>query len=193
MKMIKVLFALITMGSATVALGAHCPVTTNVITDPETFQWTHHPVTANNPEEYYSGTLEIGEATFTIGTDTITTRAYRQAGSSFSIPGPTIIMEPGKKYVLQFKNLLPYEAPSPVHNDFKDPNISNLHTHGIHISGESPGDDVTRFFEGGFGGDFVYDIPADHMGGTYWYVPRPPPRLDVPAGLKRRLRADHHR
>jgi FtsP/CotA-like multicopper oxidase with cupredoxin domain len=24
-------------------------------------------------------------------------------------------------------------------------------------------------FEGGRGGDYVYDIPADHMGGTYWY------------------------
>jgi FtsP/CotA-like multicopper oxidase with cupredoxin domain len=24
-------------------------------------------------------------------------------------------------------------------------------------------------FEGGFGGDYVYDIPADHMGGTFWY------------------------
>ena len=56
-----------------------------------------------------------------------------------------------------------------VHNVFKDANIANIHTHGLHISGESPGDDVTRAFEGGFGGDFVYDIPADHMGGTFWY------------------------
>jgi FtsP/CotA-like multicopper oxidase with cupredoxin domain len=78
-------------------------------------------------------------------------------------------MEPGMKYVLSFHNTLPYEAPSPELNVFKDPNISNIHTHGLHISGESPGDDVTRSFEGGYGGDFVYDIPSDHMGGTYWY------------------------
>jgi FtsP/CotA-like multicopper oxidase with cupredoxin domain len=78
-------------------------------------------------------------------------------------------MVPGNKYVLRFRNLLDYEPPSPVHNDLKDPNITNLHTHGVHISGESPGDDVTRLFEGGRGGDYVYDIPADHMGGTYWY------------------------
>ena len=113
--------------------------------------------------------MEIGEATLTVGGETITTRAYRQAGSSYSIPGPTLIMEPGKKYVLRFHNTLPYEVPSTATNTFKDPNISNIHTHGLHISGESPGDDVTRSFEGGFGGDFVYDIPADHMGGTYWY------------------------
>ncbi len=28
---------------------------------------------------------------------------------------------------------------------------------------------MTRSFEGGTGGDFVYDIPVEHMGGTYWY------------------------
>ncbi|MGI9517594.1 MAG: multicopper oxidase family protein, partial [Pirellulaceae bacterium] len=92
-----------------------------------------------------------------------------QAGGSYSIPGPTITMAPGNKYVLRFHNTLPYEPLSLEHNVFKDPNVANLHTHGLHISGESPGDDITRSFEGGFGGDFVYDIPADHMGGTYWY------------------------
>jgi FtsP/CotA-like multicopper oxidase with cupredoxin domain len=140
-----------------------------LISDPVPFQWTYHPVTANNPAAYYSGTLEVGEATFAIAGETLTTRAYRQAGGNYSIPGPTFTMVPGNKYVLRFHNTLPYEAPSPQHNVFKDANISNLHTHGLHISGESPGDDVTRFFEGGFGGDFVWDIPADHMGGTYWY------------------------
>jgi FtsP/CotA-like multicopper oxidase with cupredoxin domain len=145
-----------------------CP-TTNVIVDPPQFQWTFHPVTASNPEPYYSGTMEIGEATFTIGADTLTTRAYRQAGGTYSIPGPTITMVPGNKYVLRFHNSLPYEPPNPAENVLKDPNISNLHTHGLHISGESPGDDVSRSFEGGHGGDFVYDIPSDHMGGTYWY------------------------
>jgi FtsP/CotA-like multicopper oxidase with cupredoxin domain len=78
-------------------------------------------------------------------------------------------MVPGNKYVLRYKNLLPYEPKSADMNVLKDPNVSNLHTHGLHISGESPGDDVTRFFEGKRGGDFVYDIPADHMGGTFWY------------------------
>jgi FtsP/CotA-like multicopper oxidase with cupredoxin domain len=47
--------------------------------------------------------------------------------------------------------------------------VTNVHTHGLHISGESPGDDVTRAFEGQRGGDYVYDIPANHMGGSFWY------------------------
>jgi FtsP/CotA-like multicopper oxidase with cupredoxin domain len=145
-----------------------CP-STNVIEEPPQFQWTFHPASASNPAPYYSGTLELGEATFTIGGQTLTTRAYRQAGAAYTIPGPTLTMVPGNKYVLRFHNTLPYQPASPDHNVFKDPNVSNVHTHGLHISGESPSDDVTRFFEGGSGGDYVYDIPADHMGGTYWY------------------------
>ncbi len=168
MNLVRSALVTVILGCAIVSFGSQCPAS-NTTSNPEIFQWTHHPATANNPEEYFSGTMEMGEATLMVGADTITTRAYRQEGMSYSIPGPTMVMEPGRKYVLRFKNLLPYEAPSADMNTFKDPNISNLHTHGLHISGESPGDDVTRSFEGGFGGDFVYDIPADHMGGTYWY------------------------
>jgi len=136
----------------------------DVVTDPVLFQWTYH-----STGDYYSGTLEMGEATFNLHGETLTTRAYRQEGGSYSIPGPTIVMEPGKKYVLSFRNNLPYEPLDPNHNVFKDPNVTNVHTHGLHVSGESPGDDVTRWFEGGYGGDYVWDIPANHMGGTYWY------------------------
>lgn len=145
-----------------------CP-STDVVIDPPAFQWTHHPVSASNPAEYYSGTLEMGEVTLNINGETLTTRAYRQEGTEYSIPGPTMNMAPGNKYVLRFQNTLPYQPLSPEHNVFKDPNVTNVHTHGLHISGETPSDDVTRFFEGGFGGDFVYEIPADHMGGSYWY------------------------
>ena len=144
-----------------------CP-TTNVIQEPPSFVWTFHLASGSTPA-YYSGTLEIGQATFTIGGQTLTTRAYRQAGTAYTIPGPTIKMAPGNKYVLQFHNTLPYQPLSAEHNVFKDPNATNVHTHGLHISAESPSDDVLRVFEGGFGGDYVYDIAAGHMGGTYWY------------------------
>src|SRR3970282_2001186 len=135
------------------------------ISDPAPFVWTY----VASGEPHYVGVLEYGEATFSINGETLTTRAYRQEGGAYAIPGPTIHMTPGSKYVLRFRNLLPYEAPSAAHNEFKDPNVTNVHTHGLHISGESPSDDVTRMFEGGSGGDYVYDIPADHMGGTFWY------------------------
>jgi len=168
---IKVQILLLSLVLATfagTAWASPCP-STNVVADPVDFQWTFHPVTTNNPEPYYSGVLEYGEATFDFNGDSLTTRAYRQEGGTYSIPGPTLKMEPGNKYVLQYRNLLPYQVKSTQMNVFKDPNVSNLHTHGLHISGETPSDDITRYFEGGYGGDFVYDIPADHMGGTFWY------------------------
>jgi FtsP/CotA-like multicopper oxidase with cupredoxin domain len=136
--------------------------------NPPAFAWTQE--TDDDGETYYVGELEVSEATLTLDNgETLTTRAYRQPGQAHSIPGPTIRMTPGNKYVLRFLNDLPYEPLEAGENTFKDPNASNVHTHGLHISGESPGDDVTRTFPGGHGGDFVYDIPADHMGGTYWY------------------------
>jgi FtsP/CotA-like multicopper oxidase with cupredoxin domain len=149
-----------TVMMAASAQAGPCP-TTNLIEDPADFAW-------QDEGGYFSGTLEIGEANFTIGGESITTRAYGQGGA-YSIPGPTLRMAPGQTYVVTFQNNLPYETPVLEHNVFKDPNISNIHTHGLHISGESPADDVTRNFEGGYCGDYVYDIPDDHMGGTYWY------------------------
>ena len=160
--MLRKLLILLIMSYSAIAFGA-------TINDPPNFEWTYHEVTADNPEEYYSGVLEYGEATLNIGGETLTTRAYRQKGKSYSIPGPTLRMTPGKKYVVQFENHSPYEPKSDVHNNFKDPNVTNVHTHGLHISPAGPSDDVLRFFEGGRGGDYVYDIPAKHMGGTYWY------------------------
>ncbi len=145
-----------------ITYGSECP-SSNIIQDPSTFQWS-------DSGGYWSGTLEIGEATFTFNNDaTLTTRAYRQEGGNFSIPGPTIYMNPGQTYVLTFKNTLPYDEPSPEHNVLKDPNITNIHTHGLHVSGETPADDVTRLINGGQCGDYVYEIQSDHMGGSLWY------------------------
>ncbi len=118
-----------------------------------------------------TGRLEFGPATLNIGGSTLTTRAYRQAGGSYSIPGPTIKITPGQTYVLSLHNLLPYAVPSSIENDFKDPDVSNIHTHGLHVSPASPSDDVMRLINGGHGGDYVYAVPADHMGGTLWYHP----------------------
>ncbi len=167
--MIASLMILLSFGMVSISQASSCPGS-NVISNPTAFVWTYHPVTVDNPEAYYSGTMEVGEANFTFNNGgTLTTRAYRQQGGSYSIPGPTLHMTPGNKYVLSLHNTLPFETLSTSHNVYKDPNAVNIHTHGLHISGESPADDVTRVFEGGRGGDFVYDIPADHMGGTYWY------------------------
>jgi FtsP/CotA-like multicopper oxidase with cupredoxin domain len=71
--------------------------------------------------------------------NTFATRAFGQQGHPLTLPGPTLRLVAGAKYVLSFHNTLDYEAPSAGHNIFKDPNIGNIHTHGLHISGESYG------------------------------------------------------
>ena len=134
----------------------------NLVSNPPTFQW-------QPGNGFETGTLVMDKATLTINGESLTTRVYAQEGQPLSIPGPTLVMESGKKYVMSFKNLLPYEPLTHEHNTFTDPNVTNVHTHGLHISGESPADDVTRAFEGQRGGDYVYEIPADHMAGTFWY------------------------
>ena len=54
-----------------------------IIEDPEDFHWTYHPVSATNPEAYYSGTMEVGDTTFTFNNgETLTTRAYKQKGKT---------------------------------------------------------------------------------------------------------------
>jgi len=165
MRSLALILPIAALGLATGAQAQQC-TSSDAIMDPPVFQWTQE-------NGYKSGTLELGEVTLCVGGETLTTRAYGQyvegVPTTFSIPGPTLNMAPGEKYVVTFKNSLPYEAASSDHNTFKDPNISNLHTHGLHISGETPADDVTRAISGGECGDYVYEIPEDHMGGTLWY------------------------
>ena len=166
----NLIFAILALGLVPAPTLAQPCSGTNEIVDPAPFVWKFVKASgAKGSRDHWVGTMEIAEATLLVGGETITTRVYRQEGECSSIPGPTITMAPGNTYVLKFRNKLPYEPAAEEHNVFKDPNVSNLHTHGLHISGETPGDDVTRSFEGSAGGDFVYDIPADHMKGTYWY------------------------
>lgn len=138
----------------------------NLVENPPTFAWVPG---GSFDTVYETGTLVMDKVELTINGESMITRAYAQEGEPLLIPGPTLEMEAGKQYVMKFNNLLPYEPLTHEHNTFTDPNVTNVHTHGLHISGESPGDDVTRAFEGQRGGDYVYDIPADHMSGTFWY------------------------
>ena len=72
-------------------------------------------------------------------------------------PGPIIRMQPGSRYKLTLHNGAPLGNPT------------NLHTHGLHISGGGNADDITREVDGGDCLQYNYTIPADHRGGTFWY------------------------
>lgn len=62
--------------------------------------------------------------------------------SDRQVPGPTIRMKACRTYHLIVTNLLGTPNPDGAWNTLKEPNTTNIHTHGLHISGESPADDV---------------------------------------------------
>ena len=122
------------------------------------FPWTSG---ADCPEGYdYCGVLE-----FCMGQDssvTGPTYGYRLPCASgdtcdcLSIPGPLIRVIPGNKYRITLRNA--------------GTEVTNLHTHGLHIVGDGDGDDVVREVMGGGNClDYTWDIAADHPGGTNWY------------------------
>lgn len=82
---------------------------------------------------------------------------YRtEMGGECSTPGPVIRVKPGYRYHLTLRNAVG----SPT----------NIHTHGMFISGSGNGDDVTRSASPGQCLHYSWIVPESHMGGTHWYV-----------------------
>ena len=79
----------------------------------------------------------------------------------------------GDTLTLTFVNNLPAAGfdTSSLHNEFRDISKSNLHTHGLHISGEAPGDSIFTEIDAQASYSYTYSIPSNHMGGTFWYHP----------------------
>ena len=76
------------------------------------------------------------------------------------MPGPTMRMESCRTYNLTVKNTLTLPNPGGDWNTMKDPNTTNVHTHGLHISGESPADDVL----------FVEILPGEEHTCEFGYI-----------------------
>eukprot|EP00903_Cladosiphon_okamuranus_P014013 g13031.t1 len=132
------------------------------VTSPPELEWTLNEATG-----VYAGEIDMGVVTIDNFYGQTTTRGFNG-----QIPGPTIRMEACKTYELTYTNNLEGPNPGGEWNHMKDPNTTNIHTHGLHISGESPADDVL-FVEinPGESHTYVYTLPCDHAGGTFWYHP----------------------
>ena len=121
-------------------------------------------------------TLTLEQTTVSIGSFTFKTRLYNG-----QLPGPILRIKRGDTVRVHMVNNLDqtscgFPAGTAVvkgeHNAVRDPCITNLHTHGLHVSSATPEDNV--FVEIGPGGkfyDYEYKIPANHLGGTHWYHP----------------------
>ena len=100
------------------------------------------------------------------------TRVYNRASISGSTlePGPVLRFQRGDTVTLTVNNNLGNETGTYTSlNSFHYMNTTNMHTHGLHVSAESPQDNVLMTIHPGDSYTYVYEIPDDHAGGTFWY------------------------
>ncbi len=108
------------------------------------------PVTHVSSDGLLATQLRVREMRARIGT--ALTRAWTYDGV---YPGPTLEFRPGDRLSVELLN---------------DSNeITNLHTHGLHVSPNSPSDNVLLAIAPGSSYQYQYDIPGDHPAGTFWY------------------------
>ncbi len=89
-----------------------------------------------------------------------------------TIPGPTLVVEPGDKLSIEFVNNLPANPKDQRGGAFPhDPYTTNFHTHGLTVSPLGISDNPLRDMEPGSTSPIEVDIPADHPSGTFWYHP----------------------
>lgn len=107
-----------------------------------------------------------------------------------AIVGPTIKASPGDTLYIRLVNRLmpdtpaphPQDPPPPMHADHFSFNITNLHTHGLHVAPEGSGpvdphtgrrrfesDNVLIELRPGEFQDYRIEIPEGHAAGTFWY------------------------
>ncbi len=108
---------------------------------------------------------------WTLSDDKVELRAFRGTGTkSGDFVAPTIRVAPGQRLTINFDNKLePCTAKQLA--DQACFNDTNLHTHGLWVSPSGSSDNVLISIPPGAGHRYVYDIPADHPAGTFWYHP----------------------
>ena len=65
-------------------------------------------------------------------------------GYNGELLGPTIRVNPGDTLTITLTNSLSQEGfdTGSLHNQYRQFDVTNLHTHGLHVSGEAPGDSI---------------------------------------------------
>ena len=124
------------------------------------------PATYESVDGFLNMTLVMEETVFSTGSFTMTTRTYNG-----TVPGPTLVVSAGDTINLHFINQLADQGVEYVHNEFSAPDETNIHFHGLHVSGEEPSDDATLVL--GPGESYAYNttLPANHLPGTHWIHP----------------------
>src|SRR4051794_425922 len=97
------------------------------------------------------------------------------------VPGPTIFARPGEALRIRVNNsLTPYDSSNWTgdHNVPHELNTTNLHVHGLDVAphlfeplGTTDPKAPMIHIMPGASYDYVFELPADHPPGLYWYHP----------------------
>lgn len=110
------------------------------------------PAVRTSRNRRLSTTITARKAVVNVGGQPVETIVYED-----SFPGPTLRVRPGDRLQIKLVNQL---------ND-----ITNLHTHGMHLSPEGNADNVLLHVMPGESFDYEYEIGRDHASGLNWYHP----------------------
>ncbi len=136
---------------------------------------TLETITAQNG--VLSTTLTCQRSVVEVGGQSMTLATY-----GGQVPGPLLRLSPGDSLQIKLDNQLPGSssqqqstAGNSEHSVHKlqagQTDLTNMHTHGLHVSPAGNSDNV--FLEAGSGQsiDYKIDIPSNHWGGLNWYHP----------------------
>jgi len=85
------------------------------------------------------------------------------------LPGPTLKLKRGINLKVKLVNDLPNrEECQTIENGYACPDLTNIHYHGGHVSGNEPSDDVYLKIKPGDFYEYDTDFPENHMPGTHW-------------------------
>jgi FtsP/CotA-like multicopper oxidase with cupredoxin domain len=84
-------------------------------------------------------------------------------------PGPTLRVKRGDKLKINFKNSLPYTNTVNVLGHERD--VTNLHTHGLHVSPSGNADNMMLQFNPGQSFTHEYDLSYQYPGSMCFYHP----------------------
>jgi len=90
---------------------------------------------------------------------TVAGKTVRTTGYSANFPSPTWVVDPGDTIRVHLTNKLE--------------EVTNLHTHGFHVSPRDNGDNVFIQIKPGETFDYEYQLPDTHPAGMYWFHPHP--------------------
>src|SRR5436190_11839180 len=112
----------------------------------------YEPEVRSSANGFLSTTLRASTRLTIVEGRPVITSVYEGA-----FPGPTLRVRPGDFLQIELINDLNEET--------------NLHTHGFHVSPQSPGDNVLLHIPPGGRFTYQYTIPSNHPAGTYFYHP----------------------